>query len=135
MKTPQDIVTEMMSKDAFSQWLGIRILEIEPGYCKLSMTVRPEMVNGHQTAHGGISYSISDSALAFAANSRGQKAVSIETSIAHIAPVAVNDELLVICKEINCGKTIARYESIVYNQNQKIIAKFNGTVFRHSDLW
>jgi acyl-CoA thioesterase len=99
------------------------------------MTVRPEMVNGHQTAHGGISYSISDSALAFAANSRGQKAVSIETSIAHIAPVAVNDELLVICKEINCGKTIGRYESIVYNQNQKIIAKFNGTVFRHPDLW
>ncbi len=135
MRTPQDIVTEMMSKDAFSQWLGIRILEIEPGYCKLSMTVRPEMVNGHQTAHGGISYAISDSALAFAANSRGQKAVSIETSIAHIAPVAVNDELLVICKEINCGKTIARYESIVYNQNQKIIAKFNGTVFRHPDFW
>lgn len=135
MRTPQDIVTEMMSKDAFSQWLGIRILEIEPGYCKLSMTVRPEMVNGHHTAHGGISYSISDSALAFAANSRGQKAVSIETSIAHIAPVVVNDELLVICKEINCGKTIGRYESIVYNQNQKIIAKFNGTVFRHPDIW
>jgi acyl-CoA thioesterase len=135
MKTPQDIVNEMMSKDAFSHWLGIRILEIEAGYCKLSATVRPEMVNGHQTAHGGISYALSDSALAFAANSRGQKAVSIETSIAHIAPAAVNDELLVICKEINCGKTIARYESIVYNQHQKIIAKFNGTVFRHPETW
>lgn len=135
MKEPQDIVNEMMSKDAFSQWLGIQILEVGPGYCKLSMTVRPEMVNGHQTAHGGISYSISDSALAFAANSRGQKAVSIETSIAHIAPVYVNDKLLVICKEINCGKTIGRYESVVYNQNQKIIARFNGTVFRHQDLW
>lgn len=135
MKTPQDIVNEMMSKDAFSHWLGIRILEIEAGYCKLSATVRPEMVNGHQTAHGGISYAISDSALAFAANSRGQKAVSIETSIAHIAPATVNDELLVICKEINCGKTIARYESIVYNQHQKIIAKFNGTVFRHPETW
>ncbi|WP_341905592.1 hotdog fold thioesterase [Fluviicola taffensis] len=135
MKEPQDIVNEMMSKDAFSQWLGIQILEVGPGYCRLSMTVRPEMVNGHQTAHGGISYSISDSALAFAANSRGQKAVSIETSIAHISPVSVNDELLVICKEINCGKTIGRYESIVYNQNQKIIARFNGTVFRYPDLW
>lgn len=135
MKEPQDIVNEMMSKDAFSRWLGIQILEVGPGYCKLSMTVRPEMVNGHQTAHGGISYSISDSALAFAANSRGQKAVSIETSIAHIAPIFVNDELLVICKEINCGKTIGRYESVVYNQNQKIIAKFNGTVFRHPELW
>ena len=135
MKEPHDIVNEMLSKDAFSQWLGIQILEVGPGYCRLSMTVRPEMVNGHQTAHGGISYSISDSALAFAANSRGQKAVSIETSIAHISPVSVNDELLVICKEINCGKTIGRYESIVYNQNQKIIARFNGTVFRYPDLW
>lgn len=135
MKSPQDIVNEMMSQDAFSHWLGIRILEVEAGFCKLTATVRPEMLNGHQTGHGGISYSISDSALAFASNSRGQKAVSIETSIAHIAPVFAGDELLVICKEINCGKTIARYESIVYNQNQKIIAKFNGTVFRHPELW
>lgn len=135
MKSPQDIVNEMMNSDAFSNWLGIRILEIEAGFCKLAITVRPDMLNGHQTAHGGISYSVSDSALAFASNSRGQKAVSIETSIAHIAPVFAGDELLVICKEINCGKTIGRYESIVYNQNQKIIAKFNGTVFRHPELW
>jgi acyl-CoA thioesterase len=97
------------------------------------MTVRPEMFIGHQTVHGGISCSISNSA--FAANSRGNKAVSIETSISHISPVFANDHLLVVCKEMNCGKTIARYESIVYNQNQKIIAKFKGTAFRHQDLW
>lgn len=125
----------MMNEDAYSQWLGIQILDISPGFCKLQITVRSEMLNGHQTAHGGISYAISDSALAFAANSRGQKAVSIETSISHIAPAFENDILTVICEEINCGKTIARYESTIYNQHNKIIAKFIGTVFRQIDLW
>lgn len=125
----------MMELDTYSQWLGIQILDVKPGFCKLQMTIRSEMLNGHQTAHGGISYAISDSALAFASNSRGQKAVSIETSIAHIAPVFEHDTLTVICEEINCGKTIGRYESSVFNQYSKLVAKFIGTVFRKEDLW
>lgn len=125
----------MLSKDAFSTWLGLEILEIRAGYCKLRITPRTEMFNGHGIIHGGISYSISDSALAFAANSRGQKAVSIETSISHILPILIGDELTVECSEINCGKTIARYESKVFNQSNKLVARFNGTVFRTSENW
>lgn len=135
MKTPIDIVNEMMQKDTYSQWLGIEIIKVEAGSCELAMTVREEMLNGHQITHGGISYAIADSALAFAANSRGQKCVSIETAIAHIAPIHLNDQLTVKCQEVNCGKTIGRYESLVYNQHHKLVARFNGTVFRHPENW
>ncbi len=133
--TPQEIVNQMMSTDTYSQWLGISILEVKEGYCKLQMTVRSEMCNGHGITHGGISYAISDSALAFASNSRGQKCVSIETSIAHILPVFTNDILTVICTEVNCSKSLGRYLSEVFNQENKLVARFNGTVFRKQENW
>lgn len=135
MKSPQEIVQFMLNNDAYSKWLGISILEVNEGFCKLTMTVHSEMLNGHQIAHGGISYAISDSALAFAANSRGYKAVSIETSIAHISPVLEGDTLIVICSEISNGKSIARYISEVFNQNNQLVARFNGTVFKKNESW
>lgn len=133
--SPREIVTKMMDTDTYSQWLGISILEVSEGYCKLQMTVRDEMCNGHGITHGGISYAISDSALAFASNGRGQKCVSIETSIAHIAPIFSGDILTVECSETNCSKSLGRYISRVYNQDQKLVAQFNGTVFRKSETW
>ena len=66
------IIDAMMKKDLFSQWLGIERVEERVGYCKLKMTVRPEMCNGFEIAHGGITYSLADSALAFASNSNGR---------------------------------------------------------------
>ena len=135
MKSPLEIVQYMLNNDAYSKWLGISILEVNEGFCKLTMTVHSEMLNGHQIAHGGISYAISDSALAFAANSRGYKAVSIETSIAHISPVFEGDTLIVICSEISNGKSIARYISEVFNQNNQLVARFNGTVFKKNESW
>ena len=133
--TALEIVNMMMATDTYSQWLGIKIIEVQEGYCKLQMTVRSEMCNGHGITHGGISYAISDSALAFASNSRGNKCVSIETAIAHIAPIFTNDTLTVICTEINCSRSLGRYRSDVFNQDQKLVAQFNGTVFRKTDMW
>lgn len=135
MKTPEEIVNEMMRTDTYSQWMGIEVRKVREGFCELTMTVRAEMLNGHGITHGGISYALSDSALAFAANSCGQKAVTIETSIAHIAPVHLNDTLVATCTEINRGKTIARYETTITNQQGKLVARFNGTVFRSAETW
>jgi acyl-CoA thioesterase len=87
MKTPSEIVSYMLENDQFSNWLGIAVERIEAGNCILKMTVSATMLNGHQIAHGGITYAFADSALAFAANSYGRKAVSIESNIAHIKPV------------------------------------------------
>lgn len=135
MKSPQDIVQLMMEKDAFSQWLGIEILEIGLGCCSLKAVVTEEMTNGHQTLHGGITYSISDSALAFSSNSRGFRAVSIETSISHIKKCFPGDELTAYAKEISRGKTIGIYEVEIFNQNQVKVSHFKGTVFISSETW
>ncbi len=133
--TPSEIVAQMMTTDTYSQWLGISVLEVSEGSCTLQMTVRAEMCNGHGITHGGISYAISDSALAFASNSHGQKCVSIETSIAHIKPIFSGDILTVLCTEVSCTKSLGRYMSKVYNQDNVLVAQFSGTVFRKTDNW
>ena len=133
--SPTAIVEQMMNGDAFSQWLGIKVLKIEPGHSELSMVVQPEMVNGFTIAHGGISYSLSDSALAFAANAHGKKCVSIETSISHTRPVTIDDTLIARCTELNRGRTLGIYEVKVTNQNDKLIALFKGTVHISEENW
>ena len=133
--SPEAIVQKMMDGDAFSQWLGIEVETIREGYSKLKMTVRQEMVNGFSIAHGGITYSISDSALAFAANSYGKQCVSIETSISHTRPVKTGDLLFSECKELNRGKSIGIYEVTTYNQNHKKVSLFKGTVHISDRDW
>ncbi len=129
------IVQKMYDNDAMSQWLGINILDVSPGTCRLQMTVRPEMLNGFEIAHGGITYSLADSALAFASNARGQKAVSIETSIAHLKPVLAEDILTAEVEEKSLQNRIALYEVSVKNQNQELVALFRGTVYRKKEVW
>lgn len=135
MLNPSEIVAKMMEKDQFSQWLGIRVEKIEKGECILSCAVKEQMLNGFEILHGGISYSISDSALAFASNSYGYKCVSIETSISHTRPVKMGDKLRAITKEIHRGKTIGIYEVLIHNQENKLISVFKGVVNISSDEW
>lgn len=132
---PKSIVDKMMQLDAYSQWMGIQVVHIDFGTSTLSCTISPEMLNGFGITHGGISYALSDSALAFASNSHGQHCVSIETSIAHIKPAQLHDTLTAVCTEIQKGKTIARYVVEITNQRSELIARFNGTVFRSEKTW
>lgn len=133
--TPREIVDEMMRLDAFSRWLGISVDRIEKGSCELSCVVNAEMLNGHQIAHGGITYSLSDSALAFASNAHGYKAVSIETSISHIYSVKENDRLRVVCEENYRGKSIGIYLVSVFNQDDVLVSRFKGTVHISENRW
>lgn len=135
MLSPKEIVAKMMLSDEFSQWLGIELLSIKKGSCKLKAKLRKEMVNGFHIAHGGITYSLSDSALAFAANSYGFQCVSIETSISHTRPVQVNDELTAECKEINRSKSIGLYQVEIFNQHGKKVSFFKGTVHISNREW
>lgn len=135
MKRPKEIVDLMMEKDTFSQWLGIEILEVSLGTCKLRTTVTDKMLNGHQTLHGGITYSIADSALAFASNSRGNRCVSIETSISHVRKCAADDTLTVDAIEVHRGRTIGIYDITVTNQDGKKVALFKGTVHISPETW
>lgn len=135
MKSPKEIVDQMMTNDFFSQWLGVDVLEVGEGYSKLQMIVRKEMLNGFGIAHGGITYSFADSALAFASNSHGIQAVSIETSISHTKPVVEGDELIAIVKEESKTNKIAIYSITVINQNSHVVALFKGTVYRTGKGW
>ena len=139
MKEEQDlaerVVAHMMEHDAFSRWLGIKVLKVSPGECVVRMTVREEMNNGFGITHGGISYCLADSALAFACNSHGIRAVSIETSISHVKPVNPGDVLTAMSEEMSCRNRIAVYHIHVVNATDVTVALFKGTVFRTGKPW
>ena len=135
MNQSEKIVDTMYQNDAFSQWLGIEVVEVKDGYCKLNMTVRKEMLNGFQIAHGGIAYSLADSALAFASNSHGRKSLSVETSISHTVSVKEGDSLIAVSNEISLSPKIGIYLISIKNQNEQEVALFKGTVYRTSKEW
>ena len=132
--TPEEIVAKMMQHDLFSQWLGIKVDHIEPGACTLSLTIRKEMLNGFGIAHGGITYSIADSALAFASNSHGRQAVSVDTSINHIESLREGDQITAVAKEESLKNRFAFYSIEIRSQN-KLVALFKGTVYRTEKDW
>ncbi len=129
------IVNQMYEGDAFSKWLGIEIVEVSEGSCELKLIVREEMTNGFKIAHGGITYSLADSALAFASNSHGRKSVSVETSISHTKSCVVGDEIIAKAVEKSISNKIAIYEITIANQKEEIVALFKGTVYRTSKDW
>lgn len=132
--TSNEIVNKMFNNDAFSQWLGISIVHIGQGTCTLSMIIRKEMLNGFDIAHGGITYSLADSALAFASNSNGKQAVSIDTSITHIEKLMEGDIITATAKEEALKNKFGFY-TIEIKKQEKVVALFKGTVFRSEKDW
>jgi acyl-CoA thioesterase len=130
----QAIVGHMMANDAYSQWLGIEVVLVAPGTCTLRLTVRPEMTNGFAIAHGGITYALADSALAFASNGYGAQAVSLETSISHTKPLFAGDVIEAHATEINRGNKTGLYEVRV-TKGADLVAYFKGTVFITTRNW
>ena len=135
MNLAEKVINKMINGDAFSQWLGIEVVEISKGHCKLKMTVREEMTNGFNIVHGGITYSLADSALAFAANSDGIQSLSVETSINHTKKVLNGDILIAETKEISKNEKTANYEIKIINQEKAEVAQFNGKVYRTKNKW
>lgn len=131
----EKVVSKMFDHDWFSQWLGIERVLVEPGKCILKMIIRKEMLNGFAIAHGGITYSIADSALAFAANSHGRRSVSVETSISHTEPLMEGDEIIATAVEMNKSNKIGIYNVTISNQHGRTVALFKGTVYRTAKDW
>lgn len=128
--TPQQVVEKMMRDDLFSQWLGIKVLEISGGYSKIEMTLRNEMINGFGIIHGGIAFSLADSAFAFACNNRNNLSVALDTSITFIKATKPGDTLVAEAKELHNGRSTGLYLITVTNQNKEQVALFKGTCFR-----
>jgi acyl-CoA thioesterase len=126
----EKIASRLLETDKFSKWLAIEVIEIKPGYSKIKMKVRREMLNGFNICHGGIIFSIADSAFAFASNSHGRLAVAIEASIAFPASVKEGDDLIAVAEEQSLRNSIAVYNIIVTNQSGEKVGIFRGTVYR-----
>lgn len=129
------IVDKMYKHDAFSQWLGIERIEDGPGISILRMTVRDEMTNGFHIAHGGITFSLADSAFAFACNSPGKKAVSIECDINHLKTVNAGDILIAKAVEVSRSNKLGVYHVKVTNQKEEVVALFKGLAYRTGEDW
>ena len=135
MKSPAEIVKLMLEKDSFSNWLGIEVLLIEENLCRLGCTIKSDMLNGFEIAHGGITYSLADSCLAFAANSCGYQCVSIETSISHLKKVQLGDYLITEAHKLKEEGKTKTFEITVHNQDALLVARFIGSVHVSSRIW
>jgi len=130
----KDIPVKMLSLDPFSSWLGIEILEVEKGRAKLGMRIRKEMLNSMSKAHGGIAYSLADTAFGFAANSHGKYAVSIETSINHIEALSEGDYIIAE-SVIDSTKNKLAFHIVEVRCGDELVALFKGVVYRTSKEW
>ena len=131
MQTIHDaVVSHMMENDFFSQWMGVEVLEVKEGYSKIKMTIRKEMVNGFGIVHGGIPFSLADSAFAFACNNRNNLSVALDVTITFTKAVNIGDVLIAEAKEIHNGRSTGVYLIHVTNQKNEQVAVFKGTCFR-----
>jgi len=120
----------MMDHDAFSQWMDVKVLDIKEGYSKIQMTIRKEMVNGFGIVHGGLPFSLADSAFAFACNNRNNLSVALDVTITFTKAVNVGDTLTAEAKEVHNGRSTGVYLITVINQKNEQVALFKGTCFR-----
>ena len=123
------VVQAMLARDAFSRWLGVEVREVAPGRCVLAMAVREDMVNGFGVCHGGVTFALADSALAFACNARGGVTMSIENSIAYPAPARPGDVLTAVAEAESAGRRVGFYRVQVTNQRGEPVGHFRGTVY------
>jgi acyl-CoA thioesterase len=122
-----DKVSEgMFRNDRASKWLGMRILKVNPGHAVLSMTVREEMLNGHDICHGGLITTLADSAFAFACNSYNELTVASGFAVDLLAPGRLGDVLTATCHEVSRAGRTGVYDCEVSNQNGQRIAVFRG---------
>tara|TARA_R110000772_G_scaffold100340_6_gene200656 strand:+ start:170 stop:580 length:411 start_codon:yes stop_codon:yes gene_type:complete len=130
----EKIPYKMLSQDAFSQWMGIEIIECEVGRCKVGMTIRREMLNSMNKAHGGASYTLADTAFGFTANTHGKYAVSIETSINHISPLDEGDYITAEAT-LNEQRTKVGFNVVEVKRGEELVALFKGVVYRTTKDW
>jgi acyl-CoA thioesterase len=127
---PEQVVAHMVERDAFSHWLGIEILSIREGYSKIQMTLRDDMLNGFGSIHGGIAFSLADSAFAFACNNRNNISVALDTSITFTKATKPGDVLVAEATELHNGRSTGVYLVSITNAKGETVAHFKGTCFR-----
>jgi acyl-CoA thioesterase len=129
------VIDQMYHNDPFSLWMGVERMAESEGYCLLRMRVRKDMLNGFGIMHGGVAFSLADSALAFASNSHGVKSVSIEASISLVESVVENEVLIAEAVEQSRSNKIAIYHVTLKKEEGPLVGIFKGIVYRTGKDW
>ncbi len=116
----------MHARDDAAQALGIELLESTPGHARLAMTVEPRMTNGHDVCHGGVLFTLADTAFAHACNNRNRITVAAAASIQFLAPGRVGERLVATAFERSRGKRTGVYDVEIHNPKGELIALFRG---------
>lgn len=120
----------LFERDPASNALGMRLLSVAPGVARLGMSVRADMLLGHGTCHGGLIFTLADSAFAIACNSHDRATVALGCSIEYIAPAQLGDTLTADCHEQNRGGRTGHYAVRVENQQGRLIALLQGKSYQ-----
>ncbi|PWC45911.1 hydroxyphenylacetyl-CoA thioesterase PaaI [Azospirillum sp. TSO22-1] len=128
--SPQEVAAAvgrgMYERDYCAHAHGIELLEIAPGYARMSMTVRKDMVNGHHTCHGGMTFTLADTAFAYACNANNEATVAASCHISYPAPGRLGDTLTAECREVHRKGRNGVYDCIVTNQDGATVGIFRG---------
>ncbi len=130
--SPEEVLKIMLKRDRFTEWLGLQIIEIRMGYCKLKYRITEDMMNGFDSIHGGILFAAADSAFAFACNSHGHLTVALDASVHFTKPAKVGELLQVEAIEVFLGNKIGIYDVRTTNEKDELVALFKGTAYRTS---
>ena len=124
------VVAAMLERDAMSRWLGLEVTRIAPRHATCRMTIRPDMVNGFGVSHGGVVFTLADSAFAFACNTHGRLTVSVENSITYPAAVHPGDVLTAVADEEAASNRLGYYKVEVRNQHGVLVSAFRVTAYK-----
>lgn len=128
--TPLETAKYMLNQDEFSKWMGIKLVEVREKYCLIEMPVKAEMINGLKTVHGGITFSLADSALAFSSNNTNEASVALNCVINFTKAVRMGDILTAESVLISDTRKTGIYDISIKNQDQVLVASFQGTVYK-----
>lgn len=130
MSSPQAVADAVgkiaAERDLAARRLGIELLAMSPGGCRLRMTVQPEMVNSHGTCHGGIIFTLADSAFGYACNSFNRNTVAQQCDISFLRPVAVGTELTATAELRSTTGRSSIYDMTVTDGAGNMVALFRG---------
>ncbi|UBB89435.1 hotdog fold thioesterase [Candidatus Kaistella beijingensis] len=128
--TPLETAQYMLNQDEFSKWMGIKLIEVREKYCLIEMPVKKEMINGLKTVHGGVTFSLADSALAFSSNNTNEASVALNCMINFTKAVKLGDTLIAESVLISDTRKTGVYDISITNQHKVLVATFRGTVYK-----
>jgi len=128
--TPLETAQYMLDQDEFSKWMGIKLIEVREKYCLIEMPVKKEMNNGLKTVHGGVTFSLADSALAFSSNNTNEASVALNCMINFTKAAKLGDTLIAESVLISDTRKTGVYDISITNQHKVLVATFRGTVYK-----